>query len=92
MLIEIVTVIYQLYGYPTPGPDTSHVFHILLSNSSKMTSSPYNSSPGHSTAYHSAGSCAPTVRSLRMLILFYSALRLSFIKLLFHLHVLLFDE
>ena len=31
-------------------------------------------------------------RSLRMSVIFYSALHLSFTKLLFHLHVLLFDH
>jgi len=38
------------------------------------------------TAYRSVGSRAATARSLWMSILFYSALHLSFIKLLFHLH------
>ena len=40
------------------------------------------------TAYRSVGSRAATARSLRMSILFYSALHLSFIELLFHLHSL----
>jgi len=57
-----------------------------------MPSTPYNNSPGYSTAYRSVGSCTPTVSSLRVLILFYSVLHLSFIQLLFHLHMLLFDH
>ena len=57
-----------------------------------MPSPPYNNSPGYSTSYHSAGSRASTVKSLRMSILFYSAHHLNFIKLLFHPHVLLFDH
>ena len=51
---------------------------------------PYSNSPGYCTAYHSVGS--HTLARRRLSILLYSALHLSFIKLLFYLDVLLSDH
>ena len=66
-----------------------------LSNLSRMSSSPYNNSAGYSTAYRSVGSHAPTVSSLRMLILFYSALSVSasiFICMCYYLITYILEE